>query len=39
VRLGLAGLLGAHLGAQTLRLDELAADALAATVRSAREAA
>ncbi|MBM7807128.1 magnesium chelatase subunit D [Geodermatophilus bullaregiensis] len=39
VRLGLAGVLGAHLGAQTLRLAELAADALAATVRSAREAA
>src|SRR5215212_768079 len=39
VRLGLAGALGAHLGAQTLRLEELAADSLAATVRSAREAA
>jgi magnesium chelatase subunit D len=39
VRLGLAGVLGAHLGAQTLRLEELAADALAATVRSVREAA
>jgi magnesium chelatase subunit D len=38
VRLGLAGALGAHLGAQTLRLDELAADALAATVRGARAA-
>src|SRR5215218_2437044 len=38
VRLGLAGSLGAHLGAQTLRLEELAADSLAATVRSAREA-
>ncbi|NEK87380.1 putative cobaltochelatase [Blastococcus saxobsidens] len=39
VRLGLAATLGAHLGAQTLRLEELAADALAATVRSARRAA
>jgi magnesium chelatase subunit D len=39
VRLGLAGALGAHLGAQTLRLEDLAADALAATVRNAREAA
>ncbi|MGY1600733.1 putative cobaltochelatase [Geodermatophilus sp. SYSU D00815] len=39
VRLGLAGALGAALGAPTLRLEELAADALAATVRSAREAA
>jgi magnesium chelatase subunit D len=39
VRLGLAGALGAHLGAETLRLDELAADALTATVRAAREAA
>jgi magnesium chelatase subunit D len=39
VRLGLAGVLGLHLGAQTLRLEELAADALAATVRSVREAA
>jgi magnesium chelatase subunit D len=39
VRLGLAGVLGAHLGAQTLRLEELAADSLAATVRSARKAA
>ncbi|PRY48267.1 protoporphyrin IX magnesium-chelatase [Geodermatophilus tzadiensis] len=39
VRLGLAGVLGVHLGAQTLRLEELAADALAATVRSVREAA
>ena len=38
VRLGLAGTLGAHLGAQTLRLEELAADSLAATVRSARAA-
>ncbi|GAA3164892.1 putative cobaltochelatase [Blastococcus jejuensis] len=36
VRLGLARTLGAHLGAQTLRLEELAADALAATVRQAR---
>ncbi|WP_369259387.1 putative cobaltochelatase [Geodermatophilus amargosae] len=39
VRLGLAGVLGAHLAARTLRLEELAADALAATVRSVREAA
>jgi magnesium chelatase subunit D len=39
VRLGLAGALGASLGAQTLRLEELAADALAATVRDARKAA
>jgi magnesium chelatase subunit D len=39
VRLGLAGVLGAVLGAQTLRLDELAAESLAATVRGAREAA
>ncbi|MGY1651532.1 putative cobaltochelatase [Geodermatophilus sp. SYSU D01119] len=39
VRLGLAGVLGAHLGARTLRLEELAAESLAATVRSAREAA
>jgi magnesium chelatase subunit D len=39
VRLGLAGALGAHLGATTLRLEELAADTLAATVRSVREAA
>jgi magnesium chelatase subunit D len=39
VRLGLAGALGAHLGAETLRLDELAAETLAATVRSARTAA
>jgi magnesium chelatase subunit D len=39
VRLGLAGVLGRHLGAQTLRLEELAAESLAATVRSARTAA
>jgi magnesium chelatase subunit D len=39
VRLGLAGSLGAWLGARTLRLEELAADSLAATVRSARKAA
>ncbi|GAB3317515.1 putative cobaltochelatase [Geodermatophilus aquaeductus] len=39
VRLGLAGVLGTHLGAHTLRLEELAADALAATVRSVRGAA
>jgi magnesium chelatase subunit D len=39
VRLGLAGVLGVHLGATTLRLEELAAESLAATVRSVREAA
>jgi magnesium chelatase subunit D len=39
VRLGLAGTLGVHLGATTLRLEELAAESLAATVRSVREAA
>jgi magnesium chelatase subunit D len=39
VRLGLAGALGAALGARTLRLEELAAESLAATVRSVREAA
>jgi magnesium chelatase subunit D len=39
VRLGLAGALGTALGAQTLRLDELAAESLAATVRSVRETA
>ncbi|WP_091373253.1 putative cobaltochelatase [Geodermatophilus sp. DSM 45219] len=39
VRLGLAGALGTALGAQTLRLEELAAESLAATVRSVREAA
>ncbi|MGY1780935.1 putative cobaltochelatase [Geodermatophilus sp. SYSU D01036] len=39
VRLGLAGVLGTHLGAQTLRLEELAAESLAATVRSVRQAA
>jgi magnesium chelatase subunit D len=39
VRLGLAGTLGAHLGAQTFRVEELAADSLAATVRTARKAA
>jgi magnesium chelatase subunit D len=38
VRLGLAGQLGAHLGATTLRLEELAAESLAATVRTARAA-
>ncbi len=38
VRLGLAGALGTALGAQTLRPEELGADALAATVRSARAA-
>jgi magnesium chelatase subunit D len=39
VRLGLAGALGTALGAQTLRLEQLAAESLAATVRSVREAA
>ncbi|WNV76153.1 putative cobaltochelatase [Geodermatophilus sp. DSM 44513] len=39
VRLGLAGVLGTALGARTLRLEELAAESLAATVRSVREAA
>jgi magnesium chelatase subunit D len=39
VRLGLAAVLGAHLGAETLHLGELAAEPLAATVRHAREAA
>ena len=39
VRLGLAGTLGAHLGAETLTLENLGAQALAATVRSARKAA
>ncbi|ADB73327.1 putative cobaltochelatase [Geodermatophilus obscurus] len=39
VRLGLAGALGTALGAQTLRLEELAAESLAATVRSLREVA
>ena len=39
VRLGLAGALGASLGAQTLRLEELAAEALATTVRSVQKAA
>ena len=39
VRLGLATRLGAQLGGVALRLGELAADALVATVRSAREAA
>ncbi|MGY1684906.1 putative cobaltochelatase [Geodermatophilus sp. SYSU D00804] len=39
VRLGLAGVLGTHLGARTLRLEELAAESLAATVRSVRQAA
>jgi magnesium chelatase subunit D len=38
VRLGLAGALGLALGAETLRLEELAAESLAATVRSARAA-
>jgi magnesium chelatase subunit D len=35
VRLGLAGVLGAHLGARTLQLTDLSAEALAGTVRSA----
>jgi magnesium chelatase subunit D len=39
VRLGLAATLGAFLGGPTLRMGELAADGLAATVRSARKAA
>jgi magnesium chelatase subunit D len=38
VRLGLAGALGLALGAETLRLEELAAESLAATVRSVRAA-
>jgi magnesium chelatase subunit D len=38
VRLGLAGALGLALGAETLRLEELAAESLAATVRTARAA-
>jgi magnesium chelatase subunit D len=39
VRLGLAGSVGATLGAQTLRLAELGAEQLAGTVRAAREVA
>jgi magnesium chelatase subunit D len=39
VRLGLAGVLGTYLEAQTLRLEELAADALVATVHGVRKAA
>jgi magnesium chelatase subunit D len=39
VRLGLAGVLSGYLGATALRLEDLAAESLAATVRSAREAA
>jgi magnesium chelatase subunit D len=39
VRLGLARVLGTHLRAQTLRLEELAADSLAQTVRDARKVA
>jgi magnesium chelatase subunit D len=39
VRLGLAGAVGARLGARTVRLEDLAADSLVATVRSARKAA
>ena len=39
VRLGLAGALAGHLGATALRLEELAAESLVATVRGAREAA
>jgi magnesium chelatase subunit D len=36
VRLGLAAALGARLGAEVVRLDRLAADALAGVVRDAR---
>ncbi|GAA2599529.1 putative cobaltochelatase [Actinomadura fulvescens] len=39
VRLGLSGRLAGHLGAEVVRLDELAADSLAGVVRSARRAA
>ncbi len=39
VRLGLAAQLGVALGAQTLRLEQLAAETLAGTVRAVREAA
>ena len=39
VRLGLAGLLAAHLGGTTHRLEELAAASLVTAVRSARKAA
>jgi magnesium chelatase subunit D len=39
VRLGLAGGLAGHLGAPALRVEELAAESLVATVRAAREAA
>lgn len=39
VRLGLAAALGARLGAEVVRLDGLAADALAGVVRDARSAA
>ncbi|GAA4742888.1 putative cobaltochelatase [Modestobacter marinus] len=39
VRLGLAAALGQQLGAQTLRLEELGAEALSGVVRSVREAA
>ncbi|MGY1827904.1 putative cobaltochelatase [Blastococcus sp. SYSU DS0541] len=39
VRLGLAASLGVALGARTIRLEELGADSLAATVRDARKAA
>ncbi|MFI0449517.1 putative cobaltochelatase [Actinomadura sp. 6N118] len=39
VRLGLAQRLAGHLGAESVRLDELAADSLAGVVRSARGAA
>jgi magnesium chelatase subunit D len=39
VRLGLAATLGALLGGRTLRMAELSADSLAATVRAARTAA
>jgi magnesium chelatase subunit D len=39
VRLGLARLLGDRLGAETLRMEELAAESLAGAVRTVREAA
>ncbi len=38
VRLGLAGRLAAHLGAETVRLDELAADGLTSVVRDRKAA-
>ncbi|WP_207400216.1 hypothetical protein [Actinomadura fibrosa] len=39
VRLGLAAALGSRLGAETVRLDDLAADGLAGVVRGARRSA